>query len=297
VAEKKPVVEKVTLAKVNRDRATQMRSRIDDATVQRYAEDMTLGHTFPPIVVFRDEEQGEMYLAAGFHRAAAYEVIGRARVDAEIHEGTLRDAIVYAVGENSTHGLPRSDADKRRAVTTLLEDEEWRKWSDKTVAQRANVSRSFVQRVRADIEEREAQQGKEKSTKRKVKRAGKEVEVDTKNIGRNQKRKPSNEPPPTPPPAAPPAGPQDGAEVLALDRGAPAGQGPTPEGAVVNAIFELATRIDPLSAKDFASRVPQPGNMLETTGNLIDWLQDFEEALKGRIDSDQAGDEGAQAAE
>ena len=40
----------------------------------------------------------------------------------EVRTGSLRDAILHAVGANATHGLRRSNADKRRAVAILLED-------------------------------------------------------------------------------------------------------------------------------------------------------------------------------
>jgi len=33
--------------------------------------------------------------------------------------------LLYAVGSNATHGLRRSNADKRRAAQMLLEDPEW----------------------------------------------------------------------------------------------------------------------------------------------------------------------------
>lgn len=64
--------------------------------------------------------------------------------------GTRRDAILYAVGANATHGLPRSNADKRRAVETMLRDEEWVVWSDREIARRTQTSAPFVAKVREE---------------------------------------------------------------------------------------------------------------------------------------------------
>lgn len=41
--------------------------------------------------------------------------------------------------------------DKRRAVETLLNDEEWVKWSDGKIAEQAAVSQNFVSDVRRQL--------------------------------------------------------------------------------------------------------------------------------------------------
>ena len=50
--------------------------------------------------------------------------LGLTEIEAEIRDGTRRDAILYAVGANSDHGMKRSNRDKRNAVMTLLKDPE-----------------------------------------------------------------------------------------------------------------------------------------------------------------------------
>jgi hypothetical protein len=42
--------------------------------------------------------------------------------------------VLYTVGANATHGLRRSNADKRRAVSMLLDDPEWAQWSNLAIA-------------------------------------------------------------------------------------------------------------------------------------------------------------------
>lgn len=67
----------------------------------------------------------------------------------EVRPGSIRDAILHSAGANATHGLRRSNADKRRAVLILIEDEEWSKWADREIARRCAVSHDFVSRLRS----------------------------------------------------------------------------------------------------------------------------------------------------
>ena len=64
------------------------------------------------------------------------------------HRETL---FLYAVGANASHGLRRTNTDKRRAVVRLLRDYEWSKWSDREIARRCGVANSFVGNVRRQI--------------------------------------------------------------------------------------------------------------------------------------------------
>jgi hypothetical protein len=68
-----------------------------------------------------------------------------------LHHGTRRDAVLFSAGANCSHGLERTNADKRKAVMTLLADEEWRQWSDKEIAKRCDVSYQFVADVRGSL--------------------------------------------------------------------------------------------------------------------------------------------------
>ena len=62
--------------------------------------------TFPPVIVFREGD--DYWLADGFHRVAARRQAGIRHIEAEIREGTKRDAVLYAAGANAHHGLRRT---------------------------------------------------------------------------------------------------------------------------------------------------------------------------------------------
>jgi protein gp37 len=139
----------LSLVSIRRDGGTQARAALNAETVAEYAEAMGDGADFPPVIVFFDG--AEYWLADGFHRAEAAQSLGLADIAATVRQGTRRDAVLYAVGANHAHGLKRTNADKRRAVETLLHDPEWARWSDREIARRASVSNRFVTTMRAEL--------------------------------------------------------------------------------------------------------------------------------------------------
>lgn len=140
------MTETIAASRLELNGGTQTRAAIDSSVVDDYVEAMSEGATFPPVVVFYDGEKH--WLADGFHRVQAYLRGGRRDFPADVRQGTRRDAILFSVGANADHGLRRTNADKRRAVETLLNDEEWGAWSDREIARRTGVHNSMVSRVR-----------------------------------------------------------------------------------------------------------------------------------------------------
>jgi hypothetical protein len=100
------------------DDTLQMRVELHEDTLQEYAGLYSDGTPFPPVVVFHDGQR--YWLADGFHRVEAARKAELEEIPAEIHQGRRRDAILCSVGADAPHGLRRTNADKRRAVLTLL---------------------------------------------------------------------------------------------------------------------------------------------------------------------------------
>lgn len=147
IAEAGPVM--MPLAEIKMDPELQCRaSGVSKATVREYAEAMRAGARFPAVIVFRDK-QGVAWMADGFHRASAAAAIDATEIEVEIREGSRRDAQLYAAGCNSSHGLKRSNSDRRRAALMLLSDPTWGKRSDNWIAKAANVSQPFISKLRA----------------------------------------------------------------------------------------------------------------------------------------------------
>ena len=164
---------------VRTDGGTQARAELNAATVEEYAQAMQDGATFPPIVVYYDGS--DYWLADGFHRVAAARSAGRAVV-ADVRPGTRRDAILWAVGANDTHGLRRTREDVRRSIETLLRDVEWGQWSDREIARQVHCHHNTVATVREKL-------------------SGEISQMETRTVARNgttyqqKRREPPTEPP------------------------------------------------------------------------------------------------------
>lgn len=130
--------ELIDIAQIRTDGGTQPRAAIFEELVVDYAEAYARGDALPPPVVFFDG--ADYWLADGFHRYHAAKSGGAVWMDADVRQGMRRDAVLFSVGANATHGRPRTNEDKRRAVLTLLNDPEWGNWSDREIARQCRVS-------------------------------------------------------------------------------------------------------------------------------------------------------------
>lgn len=139
----------VILASIRIDGGTQPRTQIDETLVAEYAAAMRDGAPFPPVVLFHDGV--ELWLADGFHRYHAALKAEWRDINADVRTGTKRDAVLFSVGANAGHGLRRTNADKRKAVLTLLNDAEWSQWSAEEIARRCGVSATLVKDTRSSL--------------------------------------------------------------------------------------------------------------------------------------------------
>jgi len=130
------------------DKGTQSRAEINRAQVAQYVEDIENGADFEPVYAIFDGLS--YYLADGFHRYHAHRQAGLKQINADVDNGTLDDAQLYATSANKNHGLPRTNADKRKAVMMTLENPRTKNWTDQAVADWVGVSRSFVLNIRGD---------------------------------------------------------------------------------------------------------------------------------------------------
>ena len=116
-------IQQVPLTAILTDAACQARVKIRPGVVRDYRRAMAEqigegGLRFPPIVLFTDGQH--YWLADGFHRILAARDAGLSEFPADVRPGTERDALLFSISCNGAHGLPRTNADKRKAVTLLL---------------------------------------------------------------------------------------------------------------------------------------------------------------------------------
>jgi len=131
---------------IRTDLGTQMRVMERSQTIDQYVESMELGCQFPPITVFTNGQ--EYWLADGFHRLAAFRKRGRDKIPCFLKEGTFDDAREFACCANQDHGLPRSPADKRKAVEQFFAIPGRDALTNSEVARRLGVTTPFVKNVR-----------------------------------------------------------------------------------------------------------------------------------------------------
>jgi hypothetical protein len=121
-----------------------LRDRIDDFTVERYADSWA---RLPPVVVF--DVEGSLMLVDGFHRHAAAVMLGRKTIKAEVLSGTMTEALDFASSVNLFHGLPLTRAERRRAVEVKMKLHH--DWSDRKMAEELGVSRELVAKTRRNL--------------------------------------------------------------------------------------------------------------------------------------------------
>jgi predicted nucleic acid-binding Zn-ribbon protein len=136
------------------------------------------GDKFPPITVFNDGS--DHWLADGFHRFFAYKANNETMVEAEVINGTLEDATLYAFAANAKRGLSMSDEDNRNVITLMLKHPMWSLWSDREISRHVGVSNMTVGRVKQSL-------NLPKEDVVKFTRQGKELEMKTGNIKRAER--------------------------------------------------------------------------------------------------------------
>lgn len=130
----------VPLSDISFDAGTQVRAAINEDVVTQYAERMTDGDVFPPVVLFHDGNR--YYMGDGFHRAMAAQRNGLSEIPSDIRPGTKADALWFALGANKDHGARLTHKDKQHAVQIALEA--WPNKLHREIAQHVGCSFSLV---------------------------------------------------------------------------------------------------------------------------------------------------------
>lgn len=137
------------------DPELQPRLNLDQATVDEYTDilkdaDRIDPWPFPPVQVIQEKDTGKNWLWDGFHRVQAAQNADVFRIPATVMIGDRDLALWRSVSANKTHGLRRTQADKRRAVETALSKFPQR--SDRELAQHCGVSHPTVSKIRQELE-------------------------------------------------------------------------------------------------------------------------------------------------
>lgn len=188
--ESMPELTTLAIQQIRTDGGTQSRAANNQEVVKEYTEAILAGVAMPALIVFFDGK--DHWLADGFQRREAYQQADETEVLVEVKQGSVRDAILYSVGANATHGLRRTNADKKRAVERLLSDEEWGKWSDRAIAEKCGVSHNFVGEIRRSLSSDDSEPtGNGFQSNERTGRDGRTI--NTANIGKKPEPEPDDE--------------------------------------------------------------------------------------------------------
>lgn len=134
----------ILLSEIVTDAGTQVRAELNESTVDEYSAQMLDGVKFPPVTVFHDGSR--FILADGFHRVLAARRAEFLDILADVRIGGKPEALRFALAANVKHGLPRTNADKRRSVELALAM--WPDLSSREIARACAVHHDLVERIR-----------------------------------------------------------------------------------------------------------------------------------------------------
>lgn len=148
------VTKQILVSLIDVDVDTQARVGVSDETIKEYVavlvecQQKKEAPPFPPVELFYDGSN--YFIGDGWHRVLAWLETTISCIPARVHNGGKREAMLHAIGANK--GLRRTNEDKRRAVSLLLEDEEWSKWTTRQIADHCGVSHMLVVNMRKELE-------------------------------------------------------------------------------------------------------------------------------------------------
>jgi hypothetical protein len=135
-------IQTLKVKSIRRDGGTQPRADLDDRTVGEYADLLRDGAKFPPVEVYYDGKNHWLY--SGFHRCAAHELLGWDMIDADVKQGTQRNAQWASFAANKEHGLRRQPGDVKRSLYRIFADDGWKGTPHRTLASHLGCARSTV---------------------------------------------------------------------------------------------------------------------------------------------------------
>lgn len=116
-----------------------------------YLEDSEQSDRQLPPVSLIETREGELLLGDGFTRVEAARRAGLDAILAETRPGSMRDAILLSITENSDHGAPLTLAERKRAAERLLADAEWGQRSDRELGRTAGLDGQTIARIRGEL--------------------------------------------------------------------------------------------------------------------------------------------------
>lgn len=117
--------------------------------MKHYSALMKDGVKFPPVCIVTDGKNN--FLWDGFHRYFAALRLGKKYIEADVENGTRRDAIYFSFSANKTNAFPRQPGTAKGIVEKILKDENWSKMTIREIANHVGVTERYVKKIQADL--------------------------------------------------------------------------------------------------------------------------------------------------
>lgn len=142
----KETIKSLALDHITIDTRLQMRESVCHEHIGQMADVLKEGRDLDGDLpaIFYDGQTN--WLADGFQRHAAHGIAGVKKMKCLVRNGTFADALNFAFGANARHGLRRTNADKRKAVTIAVATHPGKNLRD--IAALCGVSLSFVSNIK-----------------------------------------------------------------------------------------------------------------------------------------------------
>lgn len=126
---------------------SEMRVMLNKKKIDQYASEKKKGALFPPPVVFVDPE--EIYhIGDGFHRIEADFINGLTKIEIDLRNGMLKDAILHNIKANREgQGLLFSSGDLSKSVKVLLQSKDFKGWTRLKIAETFGCNPTLVSNV------------------------------------------------------------------------------------------------------------------------------------------------------
>jgi hypothetical protein len=136
------------------DDDVQPRVRLNDEAIETYAELYATAepgeYPLPPLDVFLID--GQYVVADGHHRLMAAQKAHLPGLPCWVHEGSRRDAALFAAEANAHNAVPYTWGDKERIIKRVLLDDEISAQPNREISRRFGVSHTYVNKVRREVD-------------------------------------------------------------------------------------------------------------------------------------------------
>jgi hypothetical protein len=150
VAKAKSEIKALPVDRIRTDGDTQPRLKMHLPTIDEYAELYQERIIKEPPVVFEDAEK-YYWLADGFHRLRAVQKLGGKSIKCKVFKGSRRDAMLYSLKANCSHGLRRTAKDNRMVIMRCLNDDELSRLEGKQLSVTTGVSLRTIERIKQEL--------------------------------------------------------------------------------------------------------------------------------------------------